>query len=210
MKRSITIAAILVASVAAPLPILASPAACTPGSITAYLAYGTSGCLSGDLIYSNFSFTDFNPTTTLSVTDNGIQHTFSAAGLNLNVGTSAIYSYLVSIAPGNPFTSFLAYRTGATTSGLDPLVSTKTLTGSPAGATSTATNQSSSNIVTYSPLTQGPVAFTGTIDVTSGRMDVFTDSVAQQVDVPGPLPLFGIGAAFSFSRRLRKRARPSS
>jgi hypothetical protein len=116
----------------------------------------------------------------------------------------------VAIAPGNPDASFLAYRTGATTSDVfTPLASTKTLTGTPNGDVSTGTNETSGNLVTYAPTIGGPVVFTGSINVTGGRMDVFTDTLVQQVTpqasaTPGPLPILGAAAAFGSVRKLRQ------
>jgi hypothetical protein len=201
--------AALVAVFAAPVA-FSSPSfaqsACAAGNLASYLALGSTGCTSGDLIYSNFSFTGFGPSTALSVTDSGSQHTFSASGLNFGVDTTANYSYTVAIATGNPYASFLGYRTGATTSdAFELLASTKTLTDTPIGGVSTATNETLGNLVTYSPTIGGPVVFTGSINVTGGRMDVFTDTLVQQIDVPGPLPILGAAAAFGYSRRLRKR-----
>jgi len=179
--------------------------------IADYVGYGSTGCESGDKIYSDFSFTGFDTaTTSLSITDAGEQHTFSANGLNLGTGSMASYSYKVTIAPGNPNASFLAYRTGATTSDvMTPLTGTKTLTGTPTGGVSTSTDGAVGNVFTYAPTIAGPVDFAGSINVTGGRMDVITDSLVQKVNgtssVPGPLPLLGAGAAFGFSRRIRSR-----
>jgi hypothetical protein len=203
------IAAALAAPVAFSSPSFAQ-SACAAGTITSYSALGTTGCISGDKIYSNFSFTGFAESSALSVTDAGQQHTFSASGLNFGVGTTASYSYTVAIAPGNPDASFLAYRTGATTSDVfNPLASTKTLTGTPNGDVSTGTNETSGNLVTYAPTIAGPVVFTGSINVTGGRMDVFTDTLVQQVTpqasaTPGPLPILGAAAAFGSVRKLRQ------
>jgi hypothetical protein len=204
------IAAALAAPVAFSSPSIAQ-SACVVGTITAYAALGSTGCISGDKIYSDFSFTGFADTSALSVTDDGQQHTFSASGLNFGGGTTASYSYTVAIADGNPNASFLAYRTGATTSDVfNPLVGTKTLTGTPNGGVSTSTNDVVGNLVTYTPTIGGPVAFTGSINVTGGRMDVFTDTVVQEVltpqetATPGPLPILGAAAAFGSVRKLRK------
>ena len=204
------IAAVLAAPVAFSSPSIAQPA-CAVGDIADYLALGTTGCTSGDKIYSNFSFTGFAPTTGLSVTDSGPQHTLSANGLNFGAGSIASYSYTVAIAPGNPNSSFLAYRTGATTSDVfNPLDSTKTLTGTPNGGVSTGIDDNVGNLVTYSPTIGGPVVFTGGINVTGGRMDVFTDTLVQQVNLPpasatpGPLPILGAAAAFGSVRKLRR------
>jgi hypothetical protein len=203
------IAAALAAPVAFSSPSFAQ-SACVAGTITTYAALGTTGCTSGDKIYSNFSFTNFAESSALSVTDAGSQHTFSASGLNFGVGTTASYSYTVAIAPGNPDASFLAYRTAATSSDVvTPLTSTKELIGTPNGVASTGVNDTFGNLVTYSPTIGGPVVFTGSINVTGGRMDVFTDTLVQQVTpqasaTPGPLPILGAAAAFGSVRKLRQ------
>lgn len=200
------LAAVLAAPVAFTSPSFAQ-SACVPGSIADYVNLGSAGCTNGDKIYSDFSFTGFNVSTNLSVTNSGSQHTLSASGLNFGAGSTASYSYTVAIAPGNPNASFLGYRTSATDSDvLSNLVGTKTLTGTN-GGTSTSSNGATGNVVFYSPTIGGPVTFTGALNVTSGRMDVFSDTLAQQIQapVPGPLPILGAGAAFGYSRRLRKR-----
>jgi hypothetical protein len=40
-------------------------------------------------------------------------------------------------------------------------------------------------------------------------LNSFNNGYTQTTGVPGPLPLFGIGAAFGFSRRLRNRIKGS-
>ncbi|MFW6731873.1 MAG: hypothetical protein ACODUE_09095 [Synechococcus sp.] len=197
------IAVVFAAPVAFASPSIAQ-SACAIGTVADYVGLGSTGCTSGDKIYSNFSFTGFGASTGLSITDAGLQHTFSASGLNFGAGTTASYSYTVAIAPGNPYASFLGYRTGATTSDVfNPLVGTKTLTGIPNGGVSTSTDGNNGNVVLYIPTIPGPINFTGSINVTSGRMDVLTDTLAQ--NVPGPLPILGAAAALGYSRRLRKR-----
>jgi len=203
------IAAALAAPVAFSSPSFAQ-SACAAGTIASYTALGSTGCTSGDKIYSNFSFTNFAQTSALSVTDSDAQHTFSASGLNFVAGTTASYSYTVAIADGNPNASFLAYRTGATSSDVvTPLASTKTLVGTPNGDASTSTDGVVGNLVTYDPTIGGPVVFTGSINVTGGRMDVITDTLVQQVNTPpsatpGPLPILGAAAAFGSVRKLRQ------
>ncbi|MDM7954171.1 MAG: hypothetical protein QUV07_13285 [Cyanobium sp. CZS 25K] len=50
--------------------------------------------------------------------------------------------------------------------------------------------------------------FTSTITVTGGVAQTFTNDLTQRIigdPVPGPLPILGAGAAFGFSRKLRRR-----
>jgi len=214
---------IAVVAIVAPLtagsPSLAQPA-CTPGGIAQYTGYGATGCKVTDKVFSNFSFTGFNASSSFSVTASGdplvdAQHTFSASGLNFTPGAVASYSYLVTITNDGipPEFGFAAYRTSATSSEQTlPLMGTKTLTGNPAGTgiTSEAVNTTIGNVVPYPAAEPGPVVFTGTINVDGGRMDVFTDSISQTrigpeaSATPGPLPILGAAAAFGSVRKLRK------
>lgn len=58
-------------------------------------------------------------------------------------------------------------------------------------------------------VTAGAFTFNDTISPRGGSYSAQVD-VAKQVDtVPGPLPILGAGAAFGFSRRLRKRVKSS-
>jgi hypothetical protein len=207
--RPTTISAALLAPLVFGSPSFAQPA-CAPGNLAQYLAYnGLGGCREGDKIFSDFSFPGFHGSSTFSVTSLGAQHTFSAAGLNFGAGTSVSYGYKVQIVAPVNF-GFLSYRTAASSSEqTNPLVSTKSLTGTPQGGVSTAVDLALGNVITYSPAIGGPVAFTGNINVTAGRMDVFTDSIAQEPlkptsTTPGPLPILGAAAAFGSVRKLRK------
>jgi hypothetical protein len=208
MKLFSTIAVVaIVAPLTAGSPSLAQ-VACTPGGITQYTGYGATGCKVADKVFSNFLFTGFEASSTFSVTALAEQHTFSASGLNFTPGDVASYSYLVTLTDGS--FGIQAYRTSATSSEVTlPLVGTKTLTGNPAGITSTAVDTTIGNAVLYPSVESGPVAFTGTINVTGGRMDVFTDSISQALKpeasaTPGPLPILGAAAAFGSVRKLRK------
>jgi hypothetical protein len=186
-------------------PSSAQPA-CTIGGI-AYLTSLSAGCRSGDKVYSNFVFSpNWSPNSTFGFTDNNNEHTFSGSGLSLSSGTYT-YSYKIAIAPfgSNEFTS---YRTGAASSSIAPYVSTKTLVGTPNGVPVVAVNTSTSSVYTYPSTINGPIDFTSTINVTSGRLDTITDSVYQAktttAAAPAPLPILGVAAAFGSIRKLRQ------
>jgi hypothetical protein len=180
--------------------------ACSGGySISALTSLGSTGCIIGDKIYSDFGFSGAWAGTSIFTFSNSPanQHTFSGSGLALNPGTYG-YTYKVTIAPGNPLQRLSGYRAGNGTSDLAlPLVATRTLAGTP-GGTVTATNDLTSPAYMYSPYVTGPVVFTSNVSITSGRMDITTDTLGQ-VTVPGPLPIVGAAAAFGFSRKLRHR-----
>ena len=200
----------MVVAFAAPV-VVASPSlaqsACTQSTLSSLAALGSTGCQSGDKIYSDFNFSNnWNSTAGFGFTDNNDEHTFSGSSLGLLPGTYT-YSYKVAIVGSN---QFLAYRTGAATSSITlPLSSTKTLKGTPNGVEVTATNSSSSSVYNYAPTIAGPVDFTSTINVTSGRLDTITDSLVQDIlptqsAVPAPFPILGAAAAFGSVRKLRK------
>lgn len=201
---------VLGAALLAPL-VVASPShaqtACLTGtSINALEALGSTGCIIGDKIYSDFSFTGAWNKTSNDYTFTNMpvdQHTFSGSGLALMTGVYS-YTYKVSIAPGNPLQRIYAYATGSGSSDpINPLSATKDLTGT-GGGTVVSLNGANSSSYFYSPTITGPVTFSSSITVASGRLDIITDSLVQQ-PVPGPLPLLGAGAAFGFSRKLRNR-----
>ena len=180
--------------------------ACSGGySIADLVGLNTTGCIIGDKIYSDFSFSGAWAGTSNFTFSNSPanQHTFSGSGIALNPGAYN-FTYKVAIAPGNPLQRIMAYRAGNGTSDIfTPLIASRTLTGAP-GATVTAPNDGTSPAYMYSPYVTGPVVFTSIISVTTGRMDIVTDTLGQ-FTVPGPLPIFGAAAAFGLSRKLRHR-----
>ena len=199
----------MVVAFAAPV-VVASPSlaqsACTQSTLGSLAALGSTGCQNGDKIYSDFVFSNnWNSSSGFGFTDNNEEHTFSGSSLGLLPGKYT-YSYKVAIVGSS---KFLAYRTGAATSSINPLSSTKTLTGTPNGVAVTATDSSQSSVYTYAPTVAGPVDFTSTINVTAGRLDTITDTLVQELNdppsaVPAPFPILGAAAAFGSLRKLRK------
>ena len=169
------------------------------------------GCFIGDKLYYDFSFTgittgSYNFTNTIP-----LEHIFSGSGLGFG-GSSFSYSYKVALYNPAPGTVFHGYRTGASASGGVSSIYTKTLTStSPVSApTSSVATQDGDGLQAIFPSdTISPITFESTVTRTSGgTVDVITDSIEQKQNtpaVPGPLPIFGAGAAFAFSRRLRNR-----
>lgn len=211
--QKVAFAATLIGPIAFATPSLALPPSCTNGvNKDALAALGAQGCQIGDKIYSNFAFSsNFSTSGTFNFTNApSDQHTLSAAGLALMAGNTYTYSYTVAIAPGNPFTTFKAFRTGSGTSDVNAaLVGTKTLTSSP-GGTVIANNDSTSPVFTFGPTVAVPLNFSSTINITSGRLDIFSDSIVQQEltpqasPSPAPLPILGAAAAFGSVRKLRR------
>ena len=180
------------------------------------LSTAANGCFIGDKLYYDFSFTgismgNFGFTNTLP-----LEHIFSGSGLGFG-GSSFSYSYKVSLYNPAPGTVFYGYRTVASASGGAGSVYTKTLTStSPVSApTSSISNNGTDGLQAMFPSgTITPITFQSTVTRTSGgTVDVITDSIEQRQippAVPGPLPIFGAGAALAFSRRLRNRIKQAA
>jgi len=79
-------------------------------------------------------------------------------------------------------------------------------TGQPSTQTGSPTVNSMPLVRTFSPRVTSST-FSTTLTPTAGVIDQFTSRYLQAAPntVPGPLPILGIGAAFGFSRKLRKR-----
>ena len=174
-------------------------------------------CKRGDKTYSHFSFSgiggaDWNASgTTFSYSQGGpggINHTLSASG-TYTTGTYN-YSYTMTIdpvmSPGYSFSNYASQFGGSNTSTKS---GTKTLQ-VPTYALATtgivsAINAPASGVsnVVSTAINYGPLTYNGSINVTTGYFDTWSDSVTQAV--PGPLPILGASVAFGFSRKLRFR-----
>jgi hypothetical protein len=181
---------------------------------TTLVGLGTTGCLVGDKVYSDFQFTPISgqaipAAAPWGFTFSGPNHTLSASSLNYGTG-SFEYMYKVSLFNAVGGQQFVNYRNSLTTSQVGTNTFTKTLeTITPGSITGTSSSSGSTgNLISFSPGEVGPIYFKSVVDVTAGKVDVLTDSLTQLKggdEVPGPLPIIGAGAAFGFSRRLRKR-----
>jgi len=174
--------------------------------ISNLLILGSTGCSIGDKTYSDFSFTGL-ATGFYGFTKSGADHTFSGSSLNFT-GSSFSYSYKVTLFNPPAGQEFFKYNTNAAGSSAgSALAFTKSL--DEGNGPSTATAVTPGNIVTLPSGTISPLTFTSILTRTGGKVDTITDSLTQKLDdtvaVPGPLPVLGAGAAFGFSRKLRRR-----
>jgi hypothetical protein len=173
-------------------------------------AMPTDGCYIGDKLYSDFSFTGISTGNFAFTNAIPLEHIFSGSGLGF-VGSSFSYTYKVALYNPAPGTVFYGYRTGASASGGAGSVYSKTLKSTSPASTpisSVSTNGADGVQAIFPSGTISPITFESTVTRTSGgTVDVITDSIEQKQipPVPGPLPIFGAGAAFAFSRRLRNR-----
>jgi hypothetical protein len=205
-------------------PAHAAPTACQTSGIAGTNAYfyttlvglGSDGCFIGDKVYSDFSFTPVSgeaiPASAIwGLTAAGANHTLSASSLNYGTGKFN-YSYKVSLFNPLPGQEFVDYRTQVGSSQIGTNTFSKTLdTVAPGTVTGPSTSTGGQgNTIAFAAGEVGPLYFSSMVDVTAGKIDTLSDSLTQKLDepgteVPGPLPILGAGAAFGFSRRLRKR-----
>ncbi len=189
----------------APLPV------CSEFGVSLASLYAT-GCSVGDKNF-HFSATDYvgtKPATQVQVTlgssNDGSVHTvnFQAAGSpNSWTGTGSM-AYTVTV---NTLTNeTIKALTGGVTTSVPGTALSATLAGT--GTTSGSCPMTVPGITdcalsgfVYSP-TVTTSKITTTWSVTSGGLNSFTSSIIQ---TPGPLPILGAGAAFAFSRKIRRR-----
>ena len=200
-------------------PAQAAPVECATNGISGSGVYkikdlellGSNGCFIGDKVYYDFSFTGISTGNFGFTNAMPLQHVFSGSSLGF-AGTSFSYSYKIALYNPAPGAVFYGYRTAAGASGGGGSVYTKTLTSTSPVSTPTSsvsTQDGDGDQSVFPSGTISPITFESTVTRTSGgSVDVITDSVEQMENppaVPGPLPIFGAGAAFAFSRRLRNR-----
>lgn len=186
---------------------------------------GTPGftCTIGDKIYSNFTYTSVINTTGFPVSGIDLNDQFSfstlgALGLTHNISIQSANSYMntrVSLGytvtrtgPPNFFKNYSGNITGdnGTTWALSIAAtnapfSPSTTTGYPALAQfATTPDVAFTSGTTTSTFTNLLIA-----DQNGNGVTQFANRLTQEV--PGPLPLLGAGAAFGFSRKLRRRTR---
>jgi hypothetical protein len=194
------------------MPELAHSAACT-GTYTASQLTPSFSCTSGDKVYSNFFGFDSNflaPNASFAINEftdaAGDTHELQASNLGLGAGTMISYSYKVTIVGSTK--KFKSFETSSTTVGSMQDI-TKTLEANPPGSSSKVSQFNGGGLARYTYTTPdaGPLSFTGSIEVVSGTLTSFSDTIVQTPAsaVPGPLPVLGAAAAFGYSRKLRSR-----
>lgn len=194
---------------AQPAPV--GPCGDTAGSIV----IGTPGfsCKIGDKIYRNFSASGD------ALGSAEAQFQWSKIGTDqYNLSVQSVFNpgtytltYNVDITDTNNV--FKELRTSATSSGTDPSpVWQKSLAAvpptTPSPLIATATSPGGASVIGIFPDDVKTAPFTSTLTVTANSVTQIQDTLTQKPhtsSVPGPLPLLGAGAAFGFSRKLRRR-----
>jgi hypothetical protein len=175
------------------LGLASAPAQAACGTVTlAFLAAGGSVAC-GDKLFEGFSSLDFAPlsaTTTVEFTElNPLDYKVSfifgdVNNPNTGLGTG-IYSPVYFVKVLDPTKSIIGYNTQFTASGdVGSIISALTLT-----------DQFDPTLATYQAESELEVG-------ASTKVQVWSHFYSQ---TPGPLPILGAGAAFGFSRKLRRR-----
>jgi hypothetical protein len=173
-------------------------------------------CRAGDKLYSEFTILhgsgSFNGSA-FSIADDDPDHTIGFTGSFDASNSPFQFSYRMQIVgTGVGTRQFHQIKTAASSTATPgPNTWSKTLSAvpvtSPGSVVSTDVSPGGvSGIATFgSGVTD--VIFTSTLNVTAGRVTIFSDTATQKdlTKVPGPLPILGAGMAFGFSRKLRKR-----
>ena len=214
LKKNLALAAALPVALVATLGSGTAKAAQLTCNLTDF-----SGCVGtlGDKSFSGFSFspTGWTPlaTDTVVVDQTGGIYQVYFNAITASTNFSGTFGYTVAITPagvsaGNTFGSGQVNLTGSTLSG-GTIASTVTSAGLSGPASSTG--GPGPGVAFNSGVTTA--AFSQTFSVTSPatlNQVGFSFTQSNPSSVPGPLPVLGAGAAFGFSRKLRKRIKQAA
>ena len=195
----------------------ASAAMCVEGSTLATLsALGMTGCEVGDKTYYDFETSTIATDSTVSFFNVDPFHTITVQAPNMMAfmpGTDYMLKYKMKLTDPSSILRIKNFTTGATTSvpGTNWM---KKLTGTSITPVGMAVDTSVSSPMATSPTVASvppslDISFESELMVSAGLVTSFTDTVEQGPieETPAPLPILGAGAAFGFSRKLRRRQR---
>lgn len=206
--------------------VIAAPASaitCTAVTTLSSLGVGNSCSDDGTWTFKLTGFSGFSGDDQLQISTGGpnFSYTLGAQSPWSTTGGSPAGNYtisydLIAALPGRYFSMFSAqpsstiiplannFATWKLTSANAP----GQITSSQAGAVSTAA------VLPYSNNTTLIDSFTGVLTVSGGKIQTVQSDILtapnMSTSVPGPLPVLGAGAAYSFSRRLRRRIKKLS
>lgn len=218
LRTALTLGAL--ASAATTLPAQAQTLPCASFDTLTYnvVFSGTFECQAGDKIYSNFSDITLNmgAMVSMSIADIDPFHTLSTLGSFTGAngtGTTYSFGYTVAVAPGVTNRQISTFTTdftlvGQSTGNIKTLTATTPVAGP---ATAVRTGGTAPALDVSLPDGTFSVDFISTQFVTGGNLVTGTSDTVFQTDpnatVPGPLSILGAGAAFGFSRKIRRRIR---
>ena len=211
---------LVVASGLSCLPAKASGVTCTYDGSTWLVTASVAAC--GNMVVadksvdsSTFGVTGYTFTSgdLVALADVGLpvnkEYSFIFTPVTQNLTGTGSFSYGITITnPSNTFLNAFARVDGSNASG-DTY--TNTLTSAQlVGSSVTGPSAANGPNLVFNPV-NGVTAttFLNSWSVTQGSIASLGNGFRQQ-DVPGPLPLLGAGAAFGFSRKLRKRIKQAA
>lgn len=209
MNRLLRVSATAAAGFAIFMPLqihAATSLSCTYGNLS------TCNGTVGNLTFSNFQKTGAEPGDTIAITvdsvsgDYEILSNYQGAGSPDALTGGGALVFNIAAAPGSSFNT-AAFRADITQGGSPLFTFTTTLTNliSPAALVSTGNGIVSGNFDNDTTNTFATISW----NQGSGMNEAYSSKLILQINstnaVPGPLPILGLGAMFSFSRRLRHR-----
>jgi len=214
VKRSLLLG--IAAAAAATSPIFfqapAQAAACptTPNSLTFWLALSYPCTTPNNFEFTLASAPGFVGFDSLTISDTSSSFTYSLTGDNPWSTGGRTLNYSITAPTGRKFNNFTSGLTSSIGSGAGAdagswAVDETAQSGNATGNFSTPTGTNGNYV--YSPKITGDT-FAGALTVTSGFIQSVNSTINLEPDTvttPAPLPLLGAGAAFGFSRKLRKR-----
>lgn len=185
---------------------------------------GTPGftCQVEDKIYSNFSYSstanEFGPGATSGIDPmdqfsfaaigaTGLVHNLNVQAVNSFINTKVLLSYTVTRASGvNVFDKYTANLTGDVDTTWALSLAATNAVASPSSTPSFPTLGQSATTpkLSFNPNVTSST-FSNTLYASNSGQGVTQFANRLEQKVPGPLPILGAGAAFGFSRKLRRR-----
>jgi len=186
--------------------------ACADGTLISIQSAGTCTDALGFTFKLN-SFTNFLPTDLFAFQSAGQNFQYSLQGASAwsSAGNPYDLNYTVTPPSGLQLTSYRSALSSANSAADKGTFDISSLT---LGTNATATygpNFSAQGAQTFNIPPLSSDTYSAILKVTGGTIASVTGSVSDDPTpppssgVPGPLPLLGLGAAFGFSRRLRRR-----
>jgi MYXO-CTERM domain-containing protein len=193
-------------------PAKAIPPACADGPLSTILSAPSCTDALG-FTFKLTSFTNFLPTDIFSFQSAGQNFQYSLQGSSAwsAAGNPYALNYTVTPPSGLQLTSYRSALSSANSAADKGTFDIKSITLGTDAIATFGPNFSAQGAQTFNIPPLSSDTYSAILNVTGGTIASVTASVSNDPTpppssgVPGPLPLLGLGAAFGFSRRLRRR-----
>ena len=190
----------------------ANAATCLDGPLSTILSAGVCTDSLGFTFQLN-SFTNFLPTDIFSFQSAGENFQYSLQGASAwsSAGNPYALNYTIKPPSGKQLTSYRSALTSANDSADQGIFAISSITLGTSANGSFGPGFAAQGAQTFNSPALPSDTYSAILNVTGGTIASVTASVSNDPTpppssgVPGPLPLLGLGAAFGFSRRLRRR-----